>query len=419
MKITQIYDVIIIGSGMSGLYSAYIIKKMSPLSKILIIEKNNKKCMGGRANNDIFYGVNINTGAGIGRKDTNPLLLKLCKELGVSYHTSISKMTPSKTLPEYVNIVEIIQQLKHEFHKNTSLYEKQCFRTFATRILGKKKYESFVLSSGYTDYENADVAETLYNYGFDDNRGGWCSVHLSWKDLVNRLAKSIGLTNFKFLTQALSINEIMDNNGHTVFQIHCQNSLFFSKKVIIATPITSILSLVPGAKHKNSLYQQIHGQHFLRVYAKLDKKSTDIMKELVPNYTIVPGPLQKIIPMNSEKGVYMIAYCDNHNADSLKTHLDNSYPNRSFFSSLIEKTLDLPSNSIHIIALQSYFWINGTHYYEPLHDSFKSRTEFVYKANHPIQNMLVVGEAVSRYQGWVEGALESVHNTVTKKWLIS
>jgi monoamine oxidase len=31
--------------------------------------------------------------------------------------------------------------------------------------------------------------------------------------------------------------------------------------------------------------------------------------------------------------------------------------------------------------------------------------------------MLVVGEAVSRYQGWVEGALESVKTAVTKEWV--
>ena len=39
------------------------------------------------------------------------------------------------------------------------------------------------------------------------------------------------------------------------------------------------------------------------------------------------------------------------------------------------------------------------------------------KIQHPIQNILVVGEAVSRYQGWVEGALESVESVLNKKWL--
>jgi monoamine oxidase len=34
-----------------------------------------------------------------------------------------------------------------------------------------------------------------------------------------------------------------------------------------------------------------------------------------------------------------------------------------------------------------------------------------------MDGMLVVGEAVSTYQGWVEGALESVEDAVSKKWI--
>ena len=36
----SIYDIIIIGSGMAGLYSGYNIKKMSPDTSFLILEKH-------------------------------------------------------------------------------------------------------------------------------------------------------------------------------------------------------------------------------------------------------------------------------------------------------------------------------------------------------------------------------------------
>ena len=42
------------------------------------------------------------------------------------------------------------------------------------------------------------------------------------------------------------------------------------------------------------------------------------MKRYIKGYTIGPGPLQKIIPMDASKGVYMIAYSDNANATFLK-----------------------------------------------------------------------------------------------------
>ena len=75
------YDVIIIGSGIAGLYAAYKIKQSSPETNYLILEKNPKRNIGGRANNEQFYGTSIVTGAGIGRKK-DKLLKTLLTELG-------------------------------------------------------------------------------------------------------------------------------------------------------------------------------------------------------------------------------------------------------------------------------------------------------------------------------------------------
>jgi len=61
-------DIIIIGSGMSGLYSAYNIQKYSPDTSFLVLEKHKKQWIGGRASNEMFYGTQVVTGAGIGRK---------------------------------------------------------------------------------------------------------------------------------------------------------------------------------------------------------------------------------------------------------------------------------------------------------------------------------------------------------------
>jgi len=41
---------------------------------------------------------------------------------------------------------------------------------------------------------------------------------------------------------------------------------------------------------------------------------------------------------------------------------------------------------------------------------YKSRNQFIKEAQNPAENILVVGEVVSRKQGWTEGALESVNN---------
>jgi monoamine oxidase len=80
--------------------------------------------------------------------------------------------------------------------------------------------------------------------------------------------------------------------------------------------------------------------------------------------------------------------------------------------------LGIYGGSLHIIALKSFYWPIGTHYYKPLNLAlYKDRDEFIDIAQHPEKGILVVGEVVSKNQGWTEGALDSVKEVLTKKWV--
>jgi hypothetical protein len=413
---TNYYDIIIIGSGMAGLYSAYNIKKMSPDTSFLILEKYKKEWIGGRASNEMFYGTQVVTGAGIGRKDKDKLLIELMDDIGVKYKPYESDINYSQTFTP-VDIVKIIKKLKSEYNKHPELHHKT-FKEFFIKIFGEKLYKTFIISAGYTDYENADLYETLYNYGMDDNKSGWTGLNIPWKNMVDKLYHIIGKNHFRFSNDVVEIKKIKEKP--CLFQIKTANgSLYHSNKVIVSTTITGIQKLVPGADKKNSLYQQIHGQPFLRLYAKFNKGSAEIMKKYVTSYTIVPGPLQKIIPMDVNKGVYMIAYSDNYYASLQKKYLENTPDNRDLYCDLLEESLGIPKGQLKITAIKDYYWPIGTHYYEPLKGNFKTRNDFIYKAQHPEKGMLVVGEVVSRDQGWTEGALESVKAVLDEKWIIN
>ena len=413
---TNYYDIIIIGSGMAGLYSAYNIKEMSPDTSFLILEKYKKEWIGGRASNEIFYGTQVVTGAGIGRKDKDKLLIELMDDIGVKYKPYESDINYSQTFTP-VDIVKIIKKLKGEYNKHPELHHKT-FKEFFIKIFGEKLYKTFIISAGYTDYENADLYETLYNYGMDDNKSGWTGLNIPWKNMVDKLYHKIGKNHFRFSNDVVEIKKIKEKP--CLFQIKTANgSLYHCGKVIVATTITGIQKLVPGADKKTSLYQQIHGQPFLRLYAKFNKESAEIMKKYVTSYTIVPGPLQKIIPMDPNKGVYMIAYSDNYYASLQKKYLENTPENRDLYCDLLEESLGIPKGQLKITAIKDFYWPIGTHYYEPLKGNFKTRNDFIYKAQHPEKGMLVVGEVVSRDQGWTEGALESVKAVLDEKWVIN
>ena len=99
---TNYYDIIIIGSGMAGLYSAYNIKNISPNTSFLILEKHKKQWIGGRTSNEMFYGTQVVTGAGIGRKDKDKLLIKLMDEIGIKYtqyESNIKRPPPARRPP--------------------------------------------------------------------------------------------------------------------------------------------------------------------------------------------------------------------------------------------------------------------------------------------------------------------------------
>ena len=408
------YDIIIIGTGMAGLYSAYNIKKMSPDTSFLLLEKYKKQWIGGRTSNEMFHGTQVVTGAGVGRKEKDKLLIKLMDDIGVKYKPFESVINYSKTFTP-IDIVKMIKKLKVEYNKHPELRDKT-FKDFFITLFGERQYNKFIISAGYTDYEKADLYETLYKYGMDDNKGGWTGLHIPWKNMVDKLYHIIGKNHFRFSNDVIEINKMKESP--CLFQIKTANGFLYNcNKVIVATTITGIKKLVPGASSKTSLYEQIHGQPFLRLYAKFNKESVDIMKKYVTGYTIIPGPLQKIIPMDVNKGVYMIAYSDNYYALIQKDYLNNTVQNRDMYCDLIEDSLGIPKGELKIMAIKDYYWPIGTHYYEPLKGDFKTRNEFIYKAQHPENGMLVVGEVVSKDQGWTEGALQSVKLVLDKNWV--
>jgi len=413
----HLYDIIIVGAGIAGLYSAYKILRRAPNTRILVIERSSRKLVGGRANNALFQGVSVVTGAGIGRFKKDTLLKQLLHDFKIPIHTFSTKIHHAPSLGN-CDIKSIFQMLKREYVSRCDVAGHKIhapFKDFATSILGKHDYNAFITCVGYTDYEKEDVYDTLYHYGFDDNYSEYLGFSVPWHLLIHKMVDFIGSVNFLFSSTVSRIDSI-EGFG---FQLHVENEnngkqlQYFAEKVIVATTIDSIQRLIPV---QSNLYRQIHGQPFLRIYGKFAKSCIAIMKTLVPAMTSIPGPLQKILPMDSDKGVYMISYSDNRCAHELTPFLENTAKNREHLSRMLETALGLSPNTLSLLAITDYYWGIGTHYYEPLKgDAFKTRQDFIKKVQRPMADLWVVGEAVALKQGWVEGALESV-DAVYKSW---
>ena len=423
------YDIIIIGSGIAGLYSAYNIRQFAPDKSLLVLEKYKKQWIGGRLNNEEFYGTTVVTGAGIGRKDKDYLLQKLLNDLHIKY--TDFKLDVNYANNEPVNVNAVFSLLKKEYNKSLKELKEQSpgssdtlnktFKQFAKPLLGAKLYDNFVETTGYSDYEDEDVSQTIYKYGMDDNTSGLTGLYIPWHQLIQTLVHKIGTQFVKSSSNVTNIRSLATELESCNYELETEQGMkYYCNKIILATTISGIHKLLSQLLNKTqfSIYNYIKGQPFLRLYAKFPKASAEIMRKYVPTYTVVSGPLQKIIPMSAEKGVYMIAYSDNANAEILKDHLKNTVKNRAYFAKMLEEALNIPPNTLQITALLDFYWPIGTHYYTPLPKNMSmSRSDFINKAQHPLPNLLVVGEVVAENQGWTEGALESVAKVVTKKWI--
>lgn len=420
------YDVIIIGSGMAGLYAALKVRKLAPRLSFLVVEKYDT--YGGKSYNEDFENTSVVTGAGIGRLHKDKLLLSLMRKFKISVHTFETGHNFIASLEPLCHVKTTFMELKHAYNKTHTHGQEHLhttFKKFATSVLGKKKYDIFVMCAGYSDYENEDAYDVFYHYNFDDNYNRWVGFSVPWKKLVDKIVDKLEsghhIINNTEVTRILKCDkyfEISTKHPHLPSQHVQSKKKYYCEKVVIATDIDGIKDLIHNVSSTPELYYQIKGQPFLRLYAKFSRDSIQYLKEKIQGVTIIPGPMQKVIPMDPDHGVYMIIYSDNADADFFKKYFKNNEKNRSTLNTLLENSLDL-KGKLRIENIKDFYWKNGTHYYTPLTSDFDTRQEFIEKAQHPDPNVLIVGEVISLHQGWVEGALESVEKTLTRKWLES
>lgn len=365
----EVNNIVIIGAGISSLYSAYLLKKNYPKIKYTIIEKSNE--CGGRVKMSNLGDVKITTGAYFTRVDKDKTLLKLVKDLDIKLDPYVLDIDYSFKESDVNELVDKLKQALPKYDRS-----KIKFKEFAKDVLGKD-YDNFINIMGYTDFENADINDTLFNYGLEDNIPGYKVMNLDWSKVIEKLVNFIGKENIVLNTEVKSIKE--KNNSFLI------NSKYECDGVIIGVTINSLKNLLD-----NKIYNQIESQEFIKVFAK--SKDLDVNK-----YTVVDSELRKVIPVKDD--VYTIAYSDNKDAISLKSK------GTSYFEELLSNDFN---KDIKITNVKKFFWEEGTHYYKPLPIGYKSRKEFIKEAQHPKNNIWVVGEVVAERQGWVEGALSSV-----------
>lgn len=385
------HDVVIVGSGISGLYLARKVLRERPGSKVLVIEKSNR--VGGRAHDTTFRGVEVHEGAGVGRTGHDKRLAEL---VGVSGTVSWPKRFKG---PE--KVMAYVRKLR-----SVPAGPKELFGSFARRVL-KDRYSDFENAVGYSDFQTASVPDTLDDYGFELLDSDTFVVR--WNEVTSTLCGDV-----RRMGGVVSMRNAVTKVGDG--WVDTSHGRVRAKVVVVATPPCAAAKLMHAP-----LLKGIGVNRFVRGYAELDlggPANVAAFRSAFPTsvLTSVVGPLQKVSPLRytGSKVVVLCAYADSSRAEVLVPAPSPCCPlyTKSKTANMVrearkafEEVLPAP---FRIVASKVISASPGTHCFKPLPARFRCRDAFLHAAQRPAPRTFLIGEAMSRTQGWTEGALESV-----------
>ena len=396
----MIYDEIIIGAGIAGLYWVY---KSKP-NNFLILEKIDR--IGGRILNKEFYSTQISLGAGI-IKENNFYTIKLAKDLGIELIDSISKY----------HMIDL-HNTNEDYYYNTNniiiKYLKNIYKKNKMEIISKKLnwndflnlYLDFNVSSVikncllYKINNDSDIKSTLYDEIDELLRTKQFNIKYikdkGYSIFLNKLIENIGIDNILLNSEVLEIKKEND-----LYTVRTNNQVFLTKKIILATESNiNIKFLIKPQIQKKivDLYNMVSGCNYLRVYTYHENGHG-----LDCSYKSF-GIIGKVILINDK--ILMCSYTEDIDALNLFQLLEKNNSNKLNQIQIIYKLLlNCHINLTIPTDITYHFWNTGIHFNKNGYDINKKKILIKELFN---ENIVVIGESIADSHGWVNAALESV-----------
>ena len=390
----MIYDYIIIGTGISGLYIANHLLKTN--QKFLILEAKGRN--GGRIKSIETNNLVYETGAYRISK-AHSRSLKLLKQLDLTNNlveiddtkTFISREYQTKYKLDYNHIINnIIKKSSKKELLGSTIY------SIIERNYDSETANFFVDYMGYhhiTNYSNASVLSNLQqlaNHPFYRLKGGLTQM-------ISKLIEPIK-PHIKYNHQLLDI----EKTQHYLKLMISNNSIYKTRKIIITIPKENLLMIPYLYQNHLSIFDSVSSSSYLRLYAIYPKdKKTNLVWFHDINKTVTNTIFRQIIPIDKEKGLIELCYVDSIYAEMMRDIIIEGkllyYINHYLKKLFPNKKIPEP------IYVNNHFWKYGNHFWKPNFDGNKLMSQII----NPEPNIYVAGESYSNYQGWIEGALQT------------
>jgi len=393
-----VYDYIVVGGGISGLYMTY---KLSQTGKhVLLLESSNR--LGGRILTEKTKDLQYELGAArISSKHTK--MMSLLKELDLEDDlVKLSGKITYKIKGPKVSFHSLANEIKEKsklysrkYLENVSLYQ------LCVDILGDEMAEHFKHSLGY-DGEFTKFQATMALKVFKKDLFSKCDYY----GLGSGLSKVIDTLEVKVnecedvtIKRETAVTDIGKNF------VTIGKTKIFGENIICALPYEVLCKF--GKMKDLDILHAVQPVPLLRIYAQYPKDKGGKVWFHGLNRTITDASIRHIIPIDPEKGLIMISYTDSELADrwnqldklghkELVKHLHKQ----------VKKVLgkDPPEPTMVVTR----YWSAGVHMWKP-----------GYKVNEvydkilkpfPKEKVYIVNESFSKHQSWMEGCLDMCYD---------
>lgn len=380
-KMHVMYDFIVIGGGVSGLYCAM---ELSKTFKVLLLEKSDR--LGGR----IHTHQNPQYEIGAGRlHSSHKHLLSLLKRFHLNTIPLSKRIDHINSTDGYVPHVDLyIEEMIRKTTKSlTEEMRQYTFREHCLSIIGKEDTERLQEARGYGgDFQmNAYDAISMFRR---EKKGGFLVVREGFGEMIRLMSEESRATiNFNHTVKNISYDAC-------TYQVDEYNT----KKVIVALPAQALQTIpffhVP-------IFKTVTTIPLIRIYAKYPHP---VWFEGLPHMTTT-FESGHIIPIRD--GIVMIAYTEKIEAF---TRNGRTLPKKEMETKIKEELKTLfPFLSIPDPEwIEAYLWDVGYHAWKKGSNSDHVQREI----GHLSPGLFFCGEAYSGIQGWVEGALDSAERVL-------
>ena len=426
------YDLIVAGGGIAGLYSIYKYIKnhkdnhrdSGVKEKILLIESSSR--LGGRVKTTHNKGQTYESGAGR-FSDNHHLLMELINEFNLRdkiiplkpKKIFISSDHPGQQIPLTNQIDKVLRELS-DYIKTKKLSQSQLLSRTLFDIA--HEYSSDLanqLINMYPYYSEVRVMNAfeglkLMNRDFSSKvkyfvlAGGLEQLITHMEQFINHNNKLIGrsveveIRLNTSLENINDINDINDINGTSGYEIETKhNQIFKTKNLFLAIPTKALLQIPYLIKNKMERHlKTVSPQPLYRIYVKY--KTPFLDKQIITD-----SELRFVIPYN-DKGLIMISYTDGADTNFWLKHYIKSEDKllEVIHKKLKELIPDIKIPEVEWIDASSSYWDAGAHYWKP-RKQFTNQSQLLQDILHPSHNMWIIGEAYSDYQAWIEGSLRT------------